>query len=65
MSKPNPAHDKKTRLKELSAGASTRDRRERLEALADGRRQRAVTFRPSKGTGSYKRPQRHQRGAER
>jgi stalled ribosome alternative rescue factor ArfA len=37
-------------------------RSQQVDALRDGRRQRANTFRPKKGRGSYRRPQRSRGG---
>ena len=44
--------------------ARRQERQRRLEALADGRRQRAQTFRPKKGKGSYRRRGRHRKLAD-
>jgi stalled ribosome alternative rescue factor ArfA len=40
---------------DLLEGARAKEREDRLAALADGRRQRSLIFRPRKGRGSYRR----------
>lgn len=47
---------------DLSTAARAKARREQVDALRDGRRQRAATFTPKKGRGSYRRPQRSRGG---
>ena len=51
-----------TRVADLSNAAQAKARREQVDALRDGRRQRATKFTPKKGRGSYRRPQRSRGG---
>lgn len=50
------------RVADLSNAARAKARREQVDALRDGRRQRATKFTPKKGRGSYRRPQRRRGG---
>lgn len=51
-----------TRVADLSNAARAKARREQVDALRDGRRQRATKFTPKRGRGSYRRPQRSRGG---
>lgn len=53
-----------TRVADLSNAAQAKARREQVDALRDGRRQRATKFTPKRGRGSYQRRPKHKGHAQ-